>query len=58
MKTMVPNNKQGKRLRRETDRQRRVTWGFSPMTRRSESAKVYSRKQKHRKDLMSGGVFV
>ena len=57
MKTMIPKIKQVKRLRREMDAQRRVTWGFSPLTRRKEGAKAYSRKLKHRKDMMSGGVF-
>lgn len=57
MKTLVPKLKQSKRLKRETDRQRRVTWGFCPLTRRSESAKIYARKPKHRKDMLSGGVF-
>lgn len=58
MKTLVPKLKQSKRLRREADRQRRVTWGFSPLTRRCESAKIYARKPKHRKEMLSGGVFL
>lgn len=58
MKAMVPRTKLAKRLRCEMDKQRRVTWGFSPMTRRKEGAKAYSRQPKHRKDNMSGGVFI
>ncbi len=57
MKAMAPKAKLSKRLRRGMDKQRRVTWAFSPLTRRRESAKAYSRQPKHRKDMMSGGVF-
>jgi hypothetical protein len=57
MKTMVPKSKQAKRLQREMAARRRVTWGFSPLTRRKEGAKAYSRQPKHRKDMRSGGVF-
>jgi hypothetical protein len=57
MKAMVQMTKLAKRLRREMDAQRRVTWGFSPLTRRKEGVKAYSRQPKHRKDMTSSGVF-
>ena len=57
MKAMASNAKLAKRLQREMDKQRRVTWGFSPLTRRKEGAKAYSRQPKHRKNMKSGGVF-
>jgi hypothetical protein len=57
MKAIVSKAKLAKRLQREMNKQRRVTWGFSPLTRRKEGAKVYSRQPKHRKDMRTGGVF-
>lgn len=42
----VPKEKLSKKARKELDRSRRVTWGFSPVTKTVESRKTYSRKRK------------
>ena len=46
MAGFVPKEKLGKKARKELNRKRRVTWGFSPVTKAVESKKVYSRKRK------------
>ena len=46
MAGFVPKEKLGKKARKELDRRRRVTWGFSPVTKAADSRKVYSRKRK------------
>jgi len=48
----VPYQKTSKRKRREIDQTKRVTWGsVSPITRKVESAKVYSRKKIQRRRM-------
>ena len=42
----VPKGKLSKKVRKELDRQKRVTWAFSPVTKKVESKKLYSRKRK------------
>ena len=42
----VPKGKLSKKARKELDRQKRVTWEFSPVTKITESRKVYNRKRK------------
>ena len=42
----VPKGKLSKKARKELDRQKRVTWVFSPVTKKVESKKLYSRKRK------------
>ena len=42
----VPKDKLSKKARKELNRQKRVTWEFSPVTKTVESKKVYSRKKK------------
>lgn len=42
---MIPYNKLSKKERKELDRQKRVTWGFSPVSRVKKSKKVYDRKK-------------
>ena len=42
----VPKDKLSKKAQKELNRQRRVTWDFSPVTKTVESKKVYSRKRK------------
>ncbi|MBR4201735.1 MAG: hypothetical protein IKQ91_10815 [Oscillospiraceae bacterium] len=50
MKDFVPYGKLSKKKKREYDRKRRMTWGFSPVTRIAETDKKhYSRKIKHKK---------
>lgn len=53
MKKFVAYEKMSKKQKREIDRQRRGTWGISPVTRIAETDKKhYSRKVKHKN---SGG---
>ena len=46
MARFVPKDKLSKKARKELNRQKRVTWEFSPVTITVESKKVYSRKKK------------
>ncbi len=43
MKKLVPRGKMSKKSRRALDGAKRVTWGFSPITRKLDSAKRYRR---------------
>ena len=46
MARFVPREKLSKKAQKELNRQRRVAWDFSPVTRTVDSRKVYSRKRK------------
>ena len=46
MARFVPKDKLSKKARKELNRQKRVTWEVSPVTKTVESKKVYSRKKK------------
>ena len=46
MAKFVPKGKLSKKAQKELNRQRRVTWEFSPVTKTVESRKIYSRKRK------------
>lgn len=46
MASFVPKDKLSKKALKELNRQKRVTWEFSPVTKTVESKKVYSRKKK------------
>ena len=46
MARFIPKGKLSKKAQKELNRQRRVTWEFSPVTKTVESKKVYSRKKK------------
>ena len=48
MERFIPREKLGKQARRRLDNQRRATWSISPITRRVESRKRYSRKTRER----------
>lgn len=48
MEKFIPFEKLSKKQRRERDKKRRVTWGFSPVTRNAQNPKAYNR-QKARK---------
>ena len=48
MDKFIPREKLGKKARRQLDRQRRVTWAFSPVTRTVDSRKRYDRHKKPR----------
>ena len=44
MTKIVPEEKMSKKARKEMNKKRRQVWGFSPVSRRKESKKRYSRK--------------
>jgi len=46
MAKFIPKGKLSKKAQKELNRQRRVTWEFSPVTKTVESKKLYSRKKK------------
>ena len=43
---MISKSKMSKKARRELNKQKRVTWEFSPVSRIKMSKKVYNRKRK------------
>lgn len=45
MNAIIPKAKMSKKARKEMDRIRRVTWGFSPVSRKRDSQKIYKRKE-------------
>ena len=46
MAKFIPTGKLSKKAQKELNRQRRVTWNFSPVTKTVDSRKIYSRKKK------------
>lgn len=46
MKKFIPRDKMSKKARKQLDEQQRATWGFSPVTKKVESKKLYNRKKK------------
>ena len=46
MARFVPKDKLSKKAQKELNRQRRVTWDFSPVTKTVDSKKLYNRKRK------------
>ena len=60
MAKFVPKAKMGKKAARELAKQKRVTWDISPVTRKMESKKIYSRKKRShdRYDDYGMGVFL
>ena len=60
MKPFIPRKKLSRKARKALDREQRVTWSFSPTTRKVESKKLYSRKKKPHAgyDDYGMGVFV
>ncbi len=48
MEKFIPKEKLSKKARRALAAKKRATWGFSPVTKRVESKKVYSRKKNSR----------
>ena len=48
MARFIPRSKLSKKAQKELNRQRRVTWDFSPVTKTVDSRKIYSRKRKTR----------
>lgn len=59
MAKFIPKDKLSKKAQKELNRQRRVTWGFSPVTKTVDNRKIYSRKQKAQNREDDGlGVFL
>ena len=46
MKKFIARQKLSKKARKELDAKQRATWSFSPVTKKVESKKLYSRKRK------------
>ena len=46
MKRFVLREKLGKKARKQLDSEQRATWAFSPVTKKIESKKLYTRKRK------------
>lgn len=44
---MISRRKMSKRMRKELDNKKRVTWGFRPVSRVKQNGKLYSRKRKN-----------
>ena len=58
MARFVPKDKMSKKAQKELNRQRRVTWDFSPVTKTVDSKKLYNRKRNARnRDDYGLGVF-
>ena len=45
MARFVPKDKLSKKAQKELNRQRRITWDFSPVTKTVDSKKLYNRKR-------------
>ena len=60
MAKFIPKAKMSKKAARELAKQKRVTWDISPVTRKTESKKVYNRKKRShdRYDDYDMGVFL
>ena len=60
MAGFVPKGKMSKKAQKELNRQRRVTWDISPVTKTVESKKAYNRRKnaRGRLDEYGAGVFV
>ena len=58
MARFIPRDKLSKKAQRELNRQRRVTWDFSPVTKTVDSRKLYNRKRiaRDRYDSHDAGV--
>ena len=60
MKPFIPEEKLSKKAKKELAKAKRTVWDRSPVTKRVESKKVYSRKRAAREpyDGPTGGAFV
>ena len=59
MARFVPKDKLSKKAQKELNRQRRITWDFSPVTKTVDSKKLYNRKRnaRDRYDDYGAGAF-
>ncbi|MBQ8093001.1 MAG: hypothetical protein IJ242_05425 [Clostridia bacterium] len=46
MKNFVPKEKMSKKARKALENEQRITWSFTPSTRKIESKKIYNRKRR------------
>lgn len=60
MTRFIPKEKMSKKALKELVRKKRVTWDISPVTRKTESKKLYNRKKRShdREDDCGMGVFI
>ena len=59
MARFVPKDKLSKKAQKKLNRQRRVTWDFSPVTKTVDSKKLYNRKRNARnRDDYGPGAFL
>ncbi len=60
MAKFIPKAKMSKKAAKELAKQKRVTWDISPVTRKTESKKLYNRKKRShdRYDDYGMGVFL
>ena len=60
MARFVPKDKLSKKAQKELNRQRRVTWDYSPVTKTVDSKKLYNRKRnaRNRDDYGLGGFLL
>ena len=60
MAKFISREKLGKKARKELDRQKRTVWGFSPITKKIDSKKIYNRDRTARawKDDFGMSVFL
>lgn len=57
MRAFIPEEKLGKKAKKELAKKKRVVWTASPVTRTVESKKIYSRKRRPRPETDDGGSF-
>ena len=58
MPKFIPREKMGKKARKQSDKERRATWAFSPVTRKPDSSKAYNRRKAQDWKKKSGPVFL
>ena len=59
MARFIPKDKLSKKAQKELNRQQRITWDFSPVTKTVDSKKLYNRKRnaRNRDDYGLGDFF-
>ena len=57
MDKFIPRARLSKKERRKRDAEKRVQWGFSPVTRTVKSKKLYDRKRLSRENERDGSFY-
>lgn len=57
MSNFVSKSKLSKKVQKAINAQRRVTWGFSPVTKTVDSKKIYNRKKSRHRSQYDDGFF-